>query len=143
VFSDIFVTVGFYEGMVRPTLQSFQTVSPVDWIHGFVVKTDQLSDVDYILVRKDLGVLAEKLFDQKIETYYSEVIVFQAWLCMLNEAAGVRIASDGTVLRLLQIVDRKAFQDAISSFVGKHEWRSEFVDANPNLKWDDPAKSGD
>jgi hypothetical protein len=141
--TDIFVTVGFYEGMVRPTLQSFQTVSPVDWIHGFVVKTDQLSDVDYILVRKDLGVLAEKLFDQKIETYYSEVIVFQAWLCMLNEAAGVRIASDGTVLRLLQIVDRKAFQDAISSFVGKHEWRSEFVDANPNLKWDDPAKSGD
>lgn len=141
--TDIFVTVGFYEQLVRPALPGFQTISTVDWIHGFVVKTAQLSDVDFILVRKDLGVFAEKLFDQKIETYQSEVILFQVWLCTLSESAGVRIASDGAVLRLLQIVNRKAFRDAIASFIEQHDWRPEFVQANPNLKWVDPAKSSD
>ncbi|WP_028323422.1 hypothetical protein [Desulfatirhabdium butyrativorans] len=138
----IFATAGCYEGLVRPTLPAFQPIFMADWLRGFVVRTEELSGVDFIIVRKDLGSLSKKFRNQKIESDWDEAIVFQAWLCTLSESAGVRIASDGTVLRLLQIVDRKAFREAIVSFVEQHDWRPEFVRANPNLKWVDPAVSG-
>ena len=127
---DIFITVGIYEEMVRPELPIFKTISPVDWVRGFVVRTDQLLNVDYILIRKDLGRIAEKLFNQQLDTYDSESIVFQAWLCGLNGNAGVKTVSDGRVLRLLEIIDRKAFEYAVESFVVAHSWRPEFIAAN-------------
>ena len=127
---DVFVTVGSYNGMIKPGLPVFKTVSSVDWVDGFAVRTEQLLDTDFILIRKDLGGQAEKLLSRPIDTYESESIVFQAWLCGLNENAGVKAVSDGRVLRLLEIVDRKTFKSAVESFVASHSWRPEFIAAN-------------
>ncbi|MBI5589583.1 MAG: hypothetical protein HY881_03775 [Deltaproteobacteria bacterium] len=136
---DIFVTVGIYEGMVKPDLPFFKTISTVDWVRGFIVRTDQLLNVDYILIRKDLIRKAEKLLDRQIDTYISEYVVFQAWLCGLNENAGVKTVSDGRVLRLLEIIDRKAFAYALESFVAAHSWRPEFIAANSQRQWSNEA----
>lgn len=132
---DIFITVGAYEGIVKPDLPVFDAISTVDWARGFTVRTEQLLDTDYILVRKDLDRAAEKHFGRQIDTYYLESVVFQAWLCGLKGTAGVKTVSDGRVLRLLEIVDRKAFEIAVESFVATHSWRSEFIAANSQQRW--------
>ena len=137
---DIFVTVGIYEGMVNPDLPVFKTVLSVDWVRGFIIRTDQLLDVDFILIRKDLDLLSEKLFDRQIDPYFSECIVFQAWLCGLNESAGVKTVSDGRVLQLLEIIDRKMFAYAVESFVAAHSWRPEFIAANSQRQWSNEAE---
>jgi len=139
VLPDIFVTVGVYEEIVRPDLPVFKSISTVDWKNGFVVKTDQLLNADYILIRKDLGRKAEKLSDRLIDTSDSESIVFQEWLCGLHENAGVKAVSDGRVLRLLEIVDRKEFERAVESFVSERSWRSEFIAANSQQRWSNEA----
>ena len=135
VLPDIFITVGLYEGMARPDLPAFKAISTVNWENGFVVKTDQLLSADYILVRKDLGRKAEKLTDKLIDTSDSESIFFQEWICGLNESAGVKIVTDGSVLRLLEIVNIKEFERATESFVSAHSWRPEFIAANSLRRW--------
>jgi hypothetical protein len=132
---DIFITVGVYEEIVRPDLPVFKSISTVDWMNGFVVKTDQLLGADYILIRKDLGQKAEKLSERPIDTSDSENIVFQEWLSGLSENAGVKAVSDGRVLRLLEIIDRKEFERAVELFVSSHSWRSEFIAANLLPRW--------
>ena len=137
--SDIFVTVGIYEGMVKLDLPVFKTVLSADWLRGFIIRTDQLLDVDFILIRKDLGLLSENIFDRQIDTYISECIVFQAWLCGLNGNAGLKTVSDGRVLRVIEIIDRKAFAYAVESFVAAHSWRPEFIAANSQRQWSNEA----
>ena len=53
----------------------------------------------------------------------------------MNENAGVKAVSDGRVLRLLEIVDRKTFKNAVESFVASHSWRPEFIAANSQQRW--------
>ena len=135
VLPDIFITVGLYEEMARPDLPAFKAISTVNWENGFVVKTDQLLSADYILVRKDLGRKAEKLTDKLIDTSDSESIFFQEWICGLNESAGVKIVTDGSVLRLLEVVDRQSFENETEFFVSAHSWRPEFIAANSQQRW--------
>ena len=135
ILPGIFLNVGVYEGLIKPDLPVFNTTYSANWLSGFVVRTDELLDVDYILVRKDLGWIAEKFFDRQLDTFYSESITFQAWLCGLNGNAGVKTVSDSRVLRLLEIIDRKAFEYAVESFVAAHSWRPEFMAANSQRRW--------
>jgi len=139
VLPDIFVTVGLYEEIVRPDLPVFKIISNVNWESGFVVNTDHLLNADYILVRKDLHRNAEKLFDRPIDTSESESILFQEWLCGLKENFGVKTLTDGSVLRLIEIVDRKEFTRAVESFVSAHSWRSAFIAANSLQRWSNEA----
>jgi len=53
----------------------------------------------------------------------------------LNVESGVKTVSDGRVLRLLEIINRKAFESALESFVAAHSWRSEFNAANSQQRW--------
>jgi len=135
VLPDIFITVGLYEGMARPDIPAFKAISTVNWENGFVVKSDQLLSADYILIRKDLGRKAEKLTDKRIDTSDSESILFQEWICGLNENAGVKTVTDGSVLRLIEIVNTKEFERATESFVWAHSWRPEFITANSLRRW--------
>jgi hypothetical protein len=125
--------------MVRPDLSGFKTTLSVDWVRGFIVRIDELLDTDFILIRNDLSWQAKKLFERQIDTFNSENIVFQAWLCGLNENEGVKTVSNGRVLRLLEIVDRKAFATAVESFVSAHSWRPEFIAANSQRQWSNEA----
>lgn len=127
---DIFMVVGIYEEMIRPNLPVYHPISTVNWISGFVVDLQKLKNADYILVRKDLGWLAEKYSKQPIETYDIESIMFQAWLNSLGANAGVKIVSDGKVLKVLELIDRNAFSLFLSSFVSAHSWRLEFIEVN-------------
>lgn len=147
--ANTFVTIGIYEEIVRPHLPVFKLISPVDWLGGFCIRTNQFLDADYILVSNDSSRILEmicdqqiffpRLFDQQLFDQHfalvSESVVFQTWLCGLNESAGVKTVSDGMTLRLLEIIDRKAFAYAVESFVATHSWRPEFIAANSLRRW--------
>lgn len=139
VLPDSFIMVGAYQELVWPDLPVFKTASMVDWVNGFVVKTDQLLNADYILVRKDLNSMAEKLNGRMIDTSDAENILFQAWLSSLDINAGVKPFSEGSVLRLLEIVDRKAFEYAVATFMSEKFWRPEFIAANSPPRWSNKA----
>jgi hypothetical protein len=162
----IFITIGMYEGIVRPDLPFFKTTLTIDWMHGFGVRVQQLLDADYILIRKDIAQNTQNSLVRQIDTYDSECAVFQAWLyglsrnarvktsydleCAVFQAwlfgldrnAGVKTVSDGSVLRLLEIFDRRAFGYAVESFVAGHSWRPEFVAVNPQRWWNKEDVSG-
>ena len=134
--SNIFITVGKYEKIIRPDLPVFIPVHPIDWVNGFSVKVEQLITSDYILIRKNLARSAINLLSSRqIDTFIAECTVFQAWLYGLDENSGLKTVSDGRELRLLEIVDKKAFGYALESFVAEHSWRSEFVAANSGKYW--------
>jgi hypothetical protein len=135
----IFVTIGMYEGIVRPDLPFFKTALSIDWMNGFGVRVNQLLDADYILIRKDIAQNTQNSFDGQIDTYDLECAIFEVWLYGLDRNAGVRTVSDGRVLRLLDIVDRKAFAHTLESFVASHSWRPEFIAANSQQLWSDAA----
>ncbi len=136
VLPEIFVNVGIYEKMVRPDLPFFTPLHPIDWINGFGVRMDQLLNVDFILIRKDLAQDASHLLlTRNIDSFHSECAVFQAWLYGLAEKDGVKTVSDGRVLQLLEVVEGKAFARALESFVAAHSWRPEFQAANPQRLW--------
>lgn len=134
ILSDIFVCVGGYERVIRPDLPVFRDIYMVDWVNGITVRIDQILDADYILISKHFQ-MAEETSNQKNDAFVSESILFQKWLLDLNNNSGLRIVSDGNSLRLLQIVDVKAFANGLESFVEGRSWRREFISANSIPEW--------
>jgi hypothetical protein len=139
-----FLTVGLFEGIVRPDLPTFKITFTVDWTHGFGVKVQELVDADYILIRKDIAQNTRNSPYRQINLteYDLECSAFQTWLFGLDRNAGVKTVSDGRVLRLLEIVDRREFELAVTSFVAGKSWRHEFVEANPQRWWNKEDVSG-
>jgi len=126
-----YLFVGAYEKVVRPQLPAFDPVSPMDWTRGFVVRTGELADSDYIVTRKFADRPAESRFAAKaFPTFDAESSAFDGWLSTLDARAGVETWWDGKVLRVLRVADREKFAAAIRDFVAQHEWRPEFVAAN-------------
>jgi hypothetical protein len=135
-----YVFVGVHEKIVHPHLPAFRAVSPMDWTRGFVVRTTELAESDYIVTRKFEGRPAESRFAAKaFPTYDAESNAFDGWLSTLDARAGVETFWDGKVLRVLRVSDRDRFRTAIRDFVAQHEWRPEFVAANrpPPAAWTD------
>ena len=126
-----FVFVGAYEKAVHPGLPTFEPVSPMDWTRGFVVRTNELIDSDYIVTRKFAHRPAQSRFAAKeFNTFDAESNAFDGWLSTLDTRSGVQIASDTPAVRVLRVTDRDAFAAAVRNFVAQHAWRPEFVAAN-------------
>ena len=126
-----YVFVGAYEKIVRPTMPTMIPVNPMDWSRGFIVRTNELLESDYILTRKIRNRDAATRFASKaFPTYVAEFDAFDGWLSTLDKNSGVDVVSDGTVLRLLRVVDREKLGLAINQFVAEHNWRPDFVAAN-------------
>lgn len=136
ILPGVFINVGLYEAMLRPELPVFHTTTSVDWVRGFVVRTHEMLNADFILLRTDLTPQAERILHDRIDTFNSECIVFQSWLCGLEEKDGIKTVSDGRILRVAEIVDRKAFAEVLEAFLNKHSWRPAFLEENalPRLK---------
>ncbi len=132
VLPETFIFVGVSEKIVRPELPSFSPVDPMDWSRGFAVRTGELLDSDYVLVRKNFRNRegAARFASKSFDTFDAEFDAFDGWLSTLNEESGVAVASDGPLLRVLRIVDRDALSRAVERFVADHAWRPEFVAAN-------------
>lgn len=128
--SDNFVNVGVYEAFKNPGLPVFIPVTSSDWTQGFLIRVNQILDSDVILIRKFSDSNPDTFFGQKLDTYLSESIAFQSWLNRLNRKEGIEIISDGNVLRLIEIIDKKAFSKALASFLSTRTWRPEFIAAN-------------
>jgi hypothetical protein len=126
-----YLFVGAYEKVVHPKLPAFEPTSPMDWTRGFVVRTAELADSDYIVTRKFADRPAPSRFAAKaFATFGAESDAFDGWLSTLDERAGVTTYWDGRMLRVLRVADRGKFEAAIRDFVAQHEWRPEFVAAN-------------
>ncbi|MFO1311883.1 MAG: hypothetical protein U1F41_07405 [Burkholderiales bacterium] len=126
-----YVFVGIHEKIVHPGLPGFKAVSPMDWDRGFVVRTAEIADSDYIVTRKLENRPAESRFAAKaFPTFEAEMGAFDGWLSTLDARAGVETFWDGRVLRVLRVTDRGKLSAAIAGFVAQHEWRPEFAAAN-------------
>lgn len=134
VHPSMFAFVGAYEKIVRPELAGFDPVDPMDWSRGFVVRVSELLDSDYILTRKYSSQDIARLTPRQLDSFVVESKAFDVWLSTLDERAGVEVASEGHVLRLMRIVDRPALDRAIKKFISEHSWRPEFLAANQPLK---------
>jgi hypothetical protein len=135
-----YVFVGVHEKIVHPDLPAFNAVSPMDWTRGFVVRTAELAESDYIVTRKFEDRPAASRFAARVfPTYRAESEAFDGWLSGLDARAGIETFWDGKVLRVLRVTDRDRFRASIQAFVAQHEWRPEFVTANrpPPAAWTD------
>jgi len=135
---ESFENVGTYEYNINPSLETFHVLRPQDWLHGFVVRTSQMIGCDYILINKSIPAddITRLLNVKNIDNFELESTVFQAWLSTLNEDSGLKVVSDGHKLRLLQVINRKAFERAIGEFVTARSWRHQFKAENPPVWWD-------
>ncbi len=139
--SQIFESVGMYEEYARTGLPTFTTKIPTDWVNGFVVRTGEILESDYILINRypDYSYDPQHMLGQHYDAYESEVRAFEIWASHLERDAGVETVSDSNDLRLLKIADRKAFNQAIEKFVAANTWRPEFSAANPPTWWSPDA----
>lgn len=135
MLSNIFMNVGVYEALIRPDIPVFQPTSMMDWTRGFVVRIDELLNASYILIRKDLESSPDQRLDRSIHHSASESDTFQMWLCELDQNSGVQTISDGRDLRVLEILNKKAFTVALDTFVSSRTWRTEFIEANARKLW--------
>jgi hypothetical protein len=135
-----FVFVGVHEKIVHPDLPGFDAVSPMDWTRGFVVRTAEIVESDYIVTHKLENRPAESRFAAKaFHDYDAESDAFDAWLSTLGANEGVATSWDGKALRVLRVTDRDKLAAAVRDFVAQHDWRPEFVAANrpPPPAWAD------
>lgn len=141
-----FIFVGSYEKLARPELPSYWPVNPMDWSRGFVVRTADMVDSDYVLTRKShRGKSAERFAAKNYDTFYAETDAFDGWMSTLDAKSGVEIVSDGPLLRVLRIVDRDALSRETARFVAAHAWRPEFTAANrpaPPVWWNADVYAG-
>lgn len=137
---DVFINVAAYEQLIWHNRPIINIALMIDWVKGFTVKTDDLLNSDYILIRKDFYGIADRLDGRMKNTAFAENIIFQDWLSSLDTTDGVRPISDGSVLRLLEIVDRSAFEYAVATFVSTNTWRPEFIDANSPSRWSNESE---
>jgi len=132
----VFENVGMYEGMIHRGLPTFSVTTPHDWVRGWVMRTSELLDSDYILVTKYRERDAKLLRSpRRSSPSYIEALAFETWLSTLGEESGVTTVSDGSNLRLLRRIDRGRFERAIDRFVAARSWRPEFVAANQPVWW--------
>jgi hypothetical protein len=129
----VFEDVGLYEELLNPKLSIFRSVIPTDWVRGFAVRVVELQSSDYILIRKYENL--NELNKKEINSFRAETLIFEIWLSTLNESSGIKVVSDGRMLRLLYISDKLLFNKVLTSFVAEHHWRPEFVLANPPAFW--------
>ena len=126
-----FVFVGAHEKAVHPKLPTFEPISPMDWTRGFVVRTNELIESDYIVTRKFEDRSAESRFAAKeFTTFDAESNAFDGWLSTLDARSGVETFADGKAVRVLRVADRELFAAAVRNFVAQHTWRPEFLAAN-------------
>ncbi len=132
----VFENVGLYEETLNSELPVFHVSIPIDWLRGFAVRIDELLQCDYILIRKYGNLDKNGFLDKKeSDSFETERLFFEVWLSTLNEQSGVKVVSDGRVLRLLHITNNYLFNKAITGFVAERSWRPEFVVANPPEFW--------
>ena len=126
-----FVFVGAAEKALNPKLPTFEPVSPMDWSRGFVVRTNELIDSDYIVTRKFGDRSPESRFAAKeFPNFDTESNAFDGWLSTLDKRSGVETESESTSVRVLRVTDRDLFATAVRKFVSEHTWRPAFHAAN-------------
>ncbi len=148
VSSYIFICADLYQKILAPELPNIIPFHPMDWSRGFVVRTNELLDSEYILIKKSGPIIswfpsflnqdidrAKILESNEFPTFNAESTAIEAFISTLDERSGVKIVSDGRVLRLLRVTDRSALSQAINEFIARKSWRLEFIEANPAEWW--------
>jgi hypothetical protein len=136
VSSITFENVLTFEKMIKPGQLVIRVVNPLDWVRGFAVRINEILESDYILITKNESQVTNSILRlNNFDSFEIEKEAFEAWLWTLPEKSGVKIVSDGRVLRLLRIVDTAALNLAIEGFVTAHTWRPEFIAANNKPLW--------
>ena len=113
-----------------------ETRHTYDWVSGFVVRTADLVDSDYI-VFEPVPYLGQrtKLFSPQGESEFDqEEKLFRAWLSEATEQNGVRTVSE-TSVRIIRVEDRIKFDASLRNMVQQRKWRPFFVESNREPWW--------
>jgi len=133
----IFVGVGHYVKLLRPDLPSFSARGPIDWVRESTLRFREIASSDYLVFEPILDSVkrANILAQTEIPHSWAEIQLFKAWLTMANEDDGLEVESEKS-LRLVKVVDRLKFGNALDRLKSKYSWRELFLNANPD-KWID------
>jgi hypothetical protein len=131
----LFLSVGFHDKVLQPNLPSFTFKIPVDWVRNSTFHLDEIASSDYLLFTPilDSTQVADILKKVEVADFTAERQLFNAWLSTANEDYGLEIKSE-TSLRLLKIIDKSKFVNALEQLRAKYKWRKIFLEANP-VKW--------
>lgn len=108
------------------------TMRPMDWSRSSTFRLAEIAAADYILWEPILDDAERQSVLQlkSVENFPAEMRLMQAWFSSLGSEQGLVLISE-TRLRLLRIVDRERFQQALQKLRATYQWREEFLAANP------------
>lgn len=126
-----FYYVGIHEKNLHQNLSSFHTKVPHSWISNSTFRLSEMAASDYLVFKPilDSAQAAEVLKKVEVADFIAESQLFHAWASTANEDSGLKIESE-TSLRLLKIIDRSKFANALEQLRSKYKWRKVFLEAN-------------
>ena len=131
-FTGMFCGAGAYQKILHPEKPSFVCRTPRDWNRESVLRLSEISPSDYIIF-EPRGDDEPAGFNPDIRggnDFNGELALLCLWLSEAGQEHGVRLVSE-TSLRLVEIVDKGRFADALEKFKGAHQWRDIFHEENP------------
>ncbi len=108
----------YYLAIERPERQ-LQTLLPFDWSRGFAIQLNDLQDSDYLAYDPVEGGTGEL---PDVSTFDRERAAIVRWLDGLGPGDGIRRHPPAT-LRVIEVVDRVAFERAIAALYRSRSWR--------------------
>jgi hypothetical protein len=130
--TGLFCGVGRYNNVVFPDEPSFRCKTPNDWSRAPVLRLAEIAPSDYLVVESlaeaddwaSPGILGE------VSAFQTELLWLRTWLNEAGADHGLNIESE-TSLRLLRVVDKRKFSDALEHLKGTYLWRDVFCELNP------------
>jgi hypothetical protein len=125
-----------YTSLIDPTAPIVDILSPMDWQRTSTFRLEEMARAQFLLFEPVLDAqYRQTLLERRdVPDFYTETILFSAWATTLNTVHGVQQISQ-TSVRLLKIVDAKAFETAFAEFITQHNWRPAFLQNNQSRWW--------
>ena len=111
----------------------FHVMRPLDWVSNPGIKVHEVLQSDFMLL-EDVAAVAPKLNPITVENWPVEVQEFKqfAYAACKDNANGVVLVSDGSV-KLLRILEKQKFADAVSAWAKSIQWRNDFPERNKSF----------
>ncbi len=135
--TGMFCGVGTYNKILYPDEPSFTCRTPRDWNRAPVLRLGEIAACDYLLFvpTSETAPAADITRSDRPPDLHTDLNLLQTWLSVAGEGSGIGLQSE-TSLRLLSVMDRLKFANALERLKEEYAWRKDFCVLNP-LKWID------
>jgi hypothetical protein len=130
--AGVIEAVGQYARLLDARAPSFRMRRPLDWIRPTMVRRDQITSADFLLLRQidNPARTSAALSLPCVESVAAEAEVIEVWLTHLSEADGVQTVAAADSLRILKITEPSKLDEAFVRLIDQHQWRDLFLSEN-------------